>query len=132
MADITQEIKFSASPKAVYDLLTDEKKFSQLTNASAKIDAKIGGSFSVWDDFATGKFEQLVPSKKIIQTWRASDWPEGADSTVSFNLVSQKKGCLLKFSQANVPDSFAQDIKQGWQDYYWSLMHKYLEEQGNV
>ncbi len=128
MADISQKVAFSSSPKEVYSLLTNEKEFSQLTSAAAKIDATKGGKFSVWGDYATGKFIKLQPDTEIIQTWRASDWPDGAESTVSFQLVPNKEGCVLHFHQTGVPEDFAQDIKQGWEDYYWNLMKKYLKE----
>ncbi len=128
MADISQEIEFNASPKEVYTLLTDEKKFFALTNSVAKIDAQVGGNFSVWDDYAVGKFSKLVPGKEIIQSWRASDWPEGAESKVSYILSPKNSGCKLRFRQTDVPDDFAKDIEQGWRDYYWSLMQEYLEK----
>lgn len=132
MADISQEIEFSASPQEVYALLTDEKKFSALTKAAVKIDAQVGGNFSVWDDYAVGKFIKLSPNKEIIQTWRASDWPDSIESKVTFVFHSSSTGCKLHFTQTNIPDEFAIDIRQGWQDYYWSLMQKYLIKQKNV
>ncbi len=128
MADISQEIEFNTSPQDIYGLLTSEKKFAEITDASAKIDARVGGNFSVWNDYATGKFNKLIAGKEIIQSWRASDWPDGAESKVTITLTAKGDGCMLHFTQTGVPEEFAKDIEQGWQDYYWSLMQKYLEQ----
>ena len=128
MAEISQTIQFNASPKEVYELLIDDDTFSQLTDAKAKIDSKVGGNFSVWDKYATGKFIELKPGKKIVQTWRASDWPRGEESTVTYEFSANSIGCQLTFTQTGVPEQFAKDIEQGWQDYYWTLMQEYLKE----
>ena len=128
MADnnIDKTVEFNASTHDVYELLMDEKKHAEFTNASANISREIGGKFSVWGDYATGKNVELIPDKKIVQTWRASDWPENAISTVTFELNDKDGLCELRFYQTGVPKDFAKDISKGWEDNYWDLMQKYL------
>lgn len=125
---IHQTIEFNAPPEIIFELLMDEKKHAAFTGAPAEIGHKAGDSFSVWDGYAVGKNLEIIPNKKIVQTWRASDWPEGVESKVTFELNAKGDGCELKFTQTSVPDEFTKDIEQGWIDNYWDLMKVYLNK----
>lgn len=123
---IKQGGMFPATPDAVYQALMDSKQHASFTGAAAKIDPKVGGAFSVWDGYATGKNVELVPGKKIVQTWRANDWPTGHQSTVKILLARTPKGTKLMFTHFDVPAEFADDIRQGWTDFYWKPLKDYL------
>jgi activator of HSP90 ATPase len=69
-----------------------------------------------------------VPGKKIVQTWRASDWPDGVESKVTIVLSQEDESTRLEFNQTGVPDDFYNDIKQGWQDYYWHPLQTFLDK----
>ncbi len=125
---IKQTIEFSASPEQVYELIMDEKKHAGFTSDSAKVSREVGGKFSVWGGYATGKNLEIVPNKKIVQTWRASDWPAEVESKVTFKFSKKDNGCELKFTQTGVPSKFYKDIEQGWVDNYWNLMKAYLQK----
>lgn len=128
MKSINQKITLNVSAQDVYDALMDSKQHSEFTGAKAVIENEVGGEFSVWDGYAGGVSLELVPGKKIVQTWRASDWPEGVESKVTFVLSKKGEGTTLEFDQTGVPDEFYNDIKQGWQDYYWEPLKTYLEK----
>ena len=121
---IRQSATFKVSPHAVYDALMDSKKHGEFTGGAAKISRKVGGKFSVYDGYATGKNLELKPDRLIVQTWRADDWPEGHSSQVTFELTPTKTGTKLTFTQTGVPVEFYKDIKQGWIDFYWKPMAK--------
>jgi activator of HSP90 ATPase len=125
---IRQTVEFKAGPEEVYDALMDSKKHSKFTGAKAAVSRKIGGKFSVWDGYAEGENLELLEGKKIVQTWRASDWPEGAVSKVTFTFARAKKGTKMTFTQTGVPDDFVEDIKQGWKDFYWAPMKGMLDK----
>jgi activator of HSP90 ATPase len=89
----------------------------------------VGGRFSAFSGYATGVNVELVKDRKIVQTWRASDWPKGAESTVAFSLTKSRGGkTRLTFSQAGVPDEFVKEITQGWHDNYWKPLREYLAQ----
>ena len=123
---IQQTVYFSATPHEVFEALMDEKKHAAFTNASAKIDRQAGGKFSVWDGYATGATKVLQADKKIIQSWRADDWPKDAVSEATFELYPEKNKTKLVFTQTDVPEDFIGEIKSGWQDYYWQPLEKFL------
>ena len=124
---VKQSVTFKASPHAIYEALMDSGKHSQFTGGEAKISRKVGGKFTAFDGYSEGINCELVPDKKIVQTWRASDWPEGHYSKVTFSLKGVENGTLLTFTQTGVPEEHYEDISQGWRDYYWAPMKKMLE-----
>jgi activator of HSP90 ATPase len=125
---IKQTAKFKVSPKEVYEALMDSKTHSRFTGGKAVISPKVGGKFTAYDGYCWGENLELVEGKKIVQSWTASDWPEGHMSKVTFALAKDGKGTKLTFTQTNVPDEFAKDIAQGWKDYYWVPMKEMFEK----
>lgn len=126
--EIKKTIYFEASAHDVYEVLIDEKKHAEFTGASAEIDRNVGGKFSVWDNYATGINKELVPDKLIVQTWRASDWPENIESVVRFELSEKDGKTKLDFTQTGIPEDQVDEITQGWEDFYWKPMKEYLEK----
>ena len=124
---IKQSVFIRASPQEVYESLADSRKHSMLIGEPARVSRKVGGKFSVFGRYATGKNLKLVRYRRIVQTWRASDWPRGHFSTVSFELKRAPGGTKLTFVQKNVPEEFFKDISQGWKEFYWANMKAMLE-----
>jgi activator of HSP90 ATPase len=127
LKNLKQSVSIKATPKEVYDAFMDSKMHSKFTRASSKLSKKVGGKFSVWNGYATGENLVLIPEKKIIQTWRASDWPSGHYSKISLALQKTSKGTKLNFEQKGIPPGFFFEIKQGWIDYYWKPLKEMLE-----
>ncbi len=123
---IKQKIFIPASPNEVYDALMDEKKHSEFTQAKARIENKVGGKFSVWDGYATGENLVLKPGEEIVQTWWASDWPDGIISKVTYRFSSKQNGCEIKFEHKGVPEEFEEDIRKGWHEFYWEPLREYF------
>ena len=122
-----QSVKLQASPHDVYEALMDSKKNAAFTGAAAKISQKKGGKFSTFDDYATGENLELVPDKKIVQSWRAADWPKGHYSVATFELKPAGKGTQLDFTQTDIPEEVYDDIEQGWVEWYWEKLKTYFK-----
>jgi activator of HSP90 ATPase len=123
---IRQTVTLKASPHDVYEVLMDSKKHAKYTGGKASISREVGGKFSAFDGYAEGVNLELVPDKKIVQTWRAEDWPEGHYSKVTFSLGKVEGGTRLTFTQSGVPEEQYDDVSQGWQDYYWEPIKEML------
>lgn len=121
---IKQVFEFDAEPHEVYEALIDSKKHSEFTDAKAVISRKVGGKFSVWGGYAEGKNIELIPDKKVVQSWRAAeeDWPTDHYSTVTFSFSKTKNGTKMSFTQTGVPETSYESISQGWKDFYWKPM----------
>jgi activator of HSP90 ATPase len=125
---IRQSATFKASPHDVYEILMDSKKHTKFTGEKTSISRKIGGKFTAYAGYIEGVNLDLVPGKKIVQSWRGSDWPEGHYSKVTFSLKKVKPGTQLTFRQSGVPQEYYKDISQGWRDFYWKPMREMLEK----
>jgi len=124
--DLHQIIYFKATPHDVYDALMDSKKHTKFTEAKATISKNVGGKFTAFDDWASGENVELVKDEKIVQTWRGADWPEGHYSTITFLLKQEGGETRLDFTQIDIPADVYDDIEQGWIDWYWDKLKKYL------
>lgn len=83
---LTLNETFQCSAKDVYEVLTKPELVSVFTHSQAKVDASRGGEFVLFDGNISGKFEELVPNEKIVQTWRYKQWPSGHFSQVTIKL----------------------------------------------
>lgn len=125
---IRQTATFKASPHEVYEALVDSRKHSKFTGGKVTMSRKIGGAFTAYGGSLSGTNLELVPDKKIVQAWRADDWPAGHFSRATFSLKKVKGGTQLSFYQSGVPDEHYTGIKQGWIDFYWKPMKAMLEK----
>ncbi len=123
---IRQTATFPAKPSEVYELLMDSRKHASFSGAKANISRKVGGKFTAYDGYCEGTNLELIENKKIVQSWRGKDWPEGHYSTLSYTLSPVKTGTRLSFYQSGVPVKNYVHIKQGWIDHYWQPMKKKL------
>ena len=125
---IRQSVTFRTSPHVVYEMLMDSRKHARFTGETASISRKVGGKFTAYGGYISGVNLELVPDKKIGQSWRGSDWPEGHFSRVTFSLKEVRGGTRLAFRQSGVPEEHYDSINQGWRDYYWKPMRKMVEK----
>jgi len=119
---------FDASPHHVYEMLMDEKKHARFTGGAAQISRDVGGAFVTNSGYSTGITKELVQDTKIVQTWRASDWPDDHYSTLTITLSPVSSKTKLSFVQTGVPEDQYEEISQGWYDYYWDPLKKSREK----
>lgn len=125
---IRQSATFQATPHAVYEALMDSRKHTRFTGSPARLSRKVGGKFSAFGGYISGTNLELVPDRKIVQAWHASEWPDGHMSRVTFKLTPVKGGTRLNFTHSGVPDAYVADIQQGWIDSYWDPLRAMLNK----
>jgi len=123
---IRQQITIQAKPHEVYEALMDSRRHARFTGEPARISQKVGGAFAAGGGYITGTNLELVPDRRIVQTWHATDWPEGHWSTVIFELRRVPVGTRISFTHRNIPDEEADAISQGWKDHYWKPLKRML------
>jgi uncharacterized protein YndB with AHSA1/START domain len=135
---IHQEVVFKASRNRVYEALTDAKQFDKIIQLSgvmqamhlpgkpAEISSDLGGSFTLFGGHITGRHVELVPNQRIVQAWRAGNWPPGVYSIVKFDLVEQGSGTRIVFDHTGFPKGEAESLAAGWKAHYWEPMQKLL------
>ncbi len=124
---IRQQVTLPARPHEVYEALLDERKHAAFTGTETRISRRVGGRFATGDGYIDGVNLALEPDRRIVQSWRGSDWPAGHYARTTFLLTPVQSGTRLSFTQRGVPAEFAEDISQGWRDYYWQPLKAWLK-----
>lgn len=123
---IEQEVELPGTPRQVYEAYVDTIKHAEFTCFAAEIDRYEGGNMMAGGGYIHGKIIELVPDLRIVQTWHASDFPEGHDSELEIMLEEVENGTLLRLTQRGVPEEMRDDIDTGWKRNYWEPLRAYL------
>ena len=121
--DFNLSCTLPASPEAVYDAWLDSACHGAMTGAPATIGKRVGEPYAAWDGYITGKTLELVPGRRIVQSWRTSEFEESdPDSTVTVDLEPTKTGTRL--TQTDYENG-------GWRDFYFSPMKAYFAREAH-
>jgi activator of HSP90 ATPase len=135
---IHQEAVFKASRKRVYEALTDAKQFDKVIQLSgvlqsmhlgdkpAEIGREVGGAFTLFGGYITGRHVELVPNERIVQAWRTGGWAPGVYSIAKFEIVEQGSGTKIVFDHTGFPKGEAEVLASGWKAHYWEPLEKLL------
>ena len=69
---------FPVSAKRLYDAWLNSEEHSEFTGTKTIIRPTVGSKFYAGNDYITGSNITLQPYGRIVQTWRAKDFPAGA------------------------------------------------------
>jgi len=129
LTTIKQTVFIDATPEEIYDALIDAKKHADVTGSKATSQQRVGGKFTAWDGYISGKHLFLERGKKVVQEWKTTEWPEGyPPSKLEFTLREKRGGTELALLQTNVPAEQAASYEQGWKDFYWDPMKEYFKK----
>ncbi len=122
MTEVTISQHIAAPPSTVYNYLTRSEKWAQWQGASASLDARPGGIFSMVMGNgmnARGQFVELVPEKRVVFTWGWVDQPgiPPGSTTVEIELSDYADGTLLVLTHREIPPDEAALQKMGWTHY---------------
>jgi len=135
---IHQEPVFKASRKRVYEALTDAKQFDKVIQLSgvmqamhlgdkpAEISREVGGAFSLFGGYITGRHVELGSNERIVQAWRTGGWDPGVYSIAKFELMEQGSGTKIVFDHTGFPKGEAESLASGWKAHYWEPLEKLL------
>lgn len=129
---MTESIKLSAtlpaSPERVYKAWLNSKEHGAFTGSTASVQAKAGGRFTAWDDYIQGTTLELEPHRRIVQSWRTTEFPTGSpDSKLEVLLVPVAAGTRITLVHTEIPDGQGEQYKRGWRDYYFKPMKTYFK-----
>ena len=125
--DLKLNTTIPAPAREVYDAWLDSLSHSKMTRADASMSNEIGAEVSAWDGYITGRNLDLVPGKRIVQSWRTTQFSdEHEDSIVTVVLEEIDGSTLLTLIHANVPDEQTSYEQGGWQEYYFEPMKGYF------
>jgi activator of HSP90 ATPase len=130
---IKQKTLIPATPDEVYDAFMEAKKHSAFTGSKATSDPKVGGEFTAWDGYISGRNLELVKGKKIVQEWSTTDWPDKfPPSRLELTFKEAKGGTEISMIHSNVPAEQAYDLAEGWNEFYWKPLKEYFTKRART
>jgi len=118
-----------ASPKQVYDAYVDPKKLADFTGSESTGKPVVGGTFTAWGGYIFGKYLELEDGQRVVQEWSTPDWVEGYGASrleLTFKAVSG--GTELCMVHLDVPKEKADELSEGWLDFYWNRLKDYFSQ----
>lgn len=116
-----------ATPREIYDTWLDSRGHRAMTGAKAKQSAKVGAAVTAWGEYISGKNLELVPAKRIVQSWRTTQFAgDHKDSKITVTLKPVKDGTRMTLVHSGVPDGQTSYEKGGWQTHYFEPMKAYF------
>jgi activator of HSP90 ATPase len=98
-----------------------------MTGGDARIDPRVGGTFTAGDGYIVGRTTALEPGRRIVHTWRTADFAESdADSQIEVLLEPLPAGTRLRLVHTRVPDRLHGFEDGGWQAHYFDPMRAYF------
>ncbi len=87
--------------------------------------------FSAHNGYITGKTLLVERGKRIVQSWRCSDWKKtDPDSYLVLTFEDTKGGANLHMVHLGVPKDKYTSIKAGWKEHYWDKWKEYFKNRG--
>ncbi|MCX6175094.1 MAG: SRPBCC domain-containing protein [Ignavibacteriales bacterium] len=130
---MSDQIKLSATfpvtQKRIYDAWLNSKEHSAMTGGKATASTKVGGKFTAWDGYISGKNLELIPNKRILQSWRSTEFPKDhLDSYLLVKLEKTNGGTKVTIIHSEIPQGQSASYKKGWKDFYFTPMKKYFSK----
>jgi activator of HSP90 ATPase len=117
-----------ATPLQIFEAWLDSEGHAGITGGQpANVSDDIGGRFTVWNGYITGRNLALEPGKRIVQSWRTTKFtPADPDSEIEVVLEEVPGGTLVTVNHRNVPDGHTSYRDGGWQRSYFDTMKAYF------
>ncbi len=128
MESLKMSITLPVKAEKLYKAWLNSKEHAAFTGGAAKVSAKVGGKFTAWDDYISGKNLELKANKKIVQSWRTSEFAEDApDSTLEVSLEEKNGKTKLSLYHYDLQKGDAEKYRDGWRDFYFEPMKQYFQ-----
>jgi uncharacterized protein YndB with AHSA1/START domain len=123
---LVSEVIF-ATRERLYAAWLDSKEHSAFTAKVAEIEPAVGGSHSSFSGYATGQVLALEPHRRIIQSWRTTEFPAGApDSRLEVTFEDTLGGTLITILHTGIPEGQSDRYRDGWLRHYFAPMKDYF------
>jgi len=129
MEKLKISVTLPAAPQKIYEAWLNSKQHSAIIGDKATASAKVKGKFSAWDGYITGHNVELQEGKKIVQSWRTTEFPVKAPDSVLELRLAKKAGNKTTFTliQTGIPKGQGKKYKNGWKEHYFEGMKAYFK-----
>ena len=92
------------------------------------ISTEVGGAFTLFGGYITGRHLEMLPNERLVQAWRAGSFKPGGFSIAAFYLTAEGSKTKLNFEHRGFPDGNGVSLAHGWHVHYWEPLAKYLAQ----
>ena len=122
----TIKTTINAPLESVFNAWLDSAEHTKMTGGEAKASTEVDASFTAWDGYIWGKNLEIEPNKRVLQSWRTSEFSDDdEDSLLELLFSNTNDGTEITLIHSNLP-SHGKQYKQGWEDHYFTPMREYF------
>jgi activator of HSP90 ATPase len=125
MKTIKQMYVIEAPVESVWKVLVDPEDINRWGGGPAKMSDEEGFEFELWNGDIWGKNTKVIKEKRLVQDWYAAKWDE--PSILTLTLLEKDGSTIVGLVHENVPDEGAEDIENGWKNYYMLPLKTFVE-----
>jgi activator of HSP90 ATPase len=123
---ITMHCNLAVPPSKLFNDWLDSKSHTAFTGAGAQINKKINSEYKAWDGYISGKILQLEENKRILHSWRTSEFPDKEeDSKLEILLEDMDGGTAITLNHWDIPKGDGKKYEAGWLEFYFEPMGEY-------
>ncbi|OAA51688.1 Aha1 domain family [Metarhizium rileyi] len=119
---VTDNEEFRTTAEEMYQTFVDPQRLAAFTRSPPKLfeGAHKGGKFELFGGNVSGEYLELEPGKKIVQSWRLSQWPAGhfSELHIDFDQNNVDHVTLMSVQWKGVPVGQEEVTKRNWLEYY--------------
>lgn len=120
---------FPVKSGLLYRAFLDSAIHSEFTGSPAKVEGRIGGAFTAWDGYISGKTIDLNENRSIKQRWRTTDFnDDDEDSLLEIEFIEEKGRTTLVLKHSSLPEGTGEEYRRGWEDFYLTPLKEYFEK----
>jgi activator of HSP90 ATPase len=120
---------FPVIPEKLYNAWLSSKEHTSFTGDMAEVSKVLNKIFTAGNGYISGKNLILEPYKRIVQSWRATDFPDKhPDSFIELTFEPKKTGTKLTLKHSGIPEGMGKDYKKGWKEFYFEPMKEYFSK----
>lgn len=125
--EFTVKSTIKATAKELYQAWLNSQGHTAMTGGHAEISDKVGDSFTAWDEYIEGKNLALEPFKRIVQSWRTTEFDlDDEDSVIEVHFNESNGATEITLIHSNLPETGGH-YEQGWIDHYFQPMKAFFE-----
>jgi len=124
--EFTLKTRIKATAEEIYNAWLNSESHTEMTGGKATASDKIGDSFTAWDGYIMGENLVLVPFRRIVQSWRTTEFEEKEeDSKIELLLHEIDGETEITLLHTNVPEH-GEEYITGWEEHYFQPMKEYF------
>jgi uncharacterized protein YndB with AHSA1/START domain len=121
---IVIETELNVNPETAYTTWLDSEGHEEMTGGGASFTNEVGTPFTAWDGYIFGKLLELEPHKRILQTWRTSEFDDNTpDSVLEVTFTPSANGTLFTLTHTALDSAASvEKYRSGWEEHYIAPM----------